>query len=306
MEQSFLAWLRGRGRTLPQVAIGIGDDAAVLDWPASRQLVTCVDTITDGVDFLIDQQPLDAIGHKALAVNLSDLAAMAADPVAAMVSISLPKQNATRVAAAIYEGILSTAKEFDVALCGGDITCYDGPVSLSVTAIGSVQPGKAWLRSGASVGEAVLVSGALGGSILSKHLHFEPRIRLAQSLRERFKVTSAIDISDGLLLDLDRLCAASSVGVELDLMNIPISDDARLLAGRHDGDPLRHALGDGEDYELIITCPANQLDGILHADVGVRLTHIGTLTSRTGLWSKLPNKVERLSPQGYVHGGANH
>ncbi|WP_417750004.1 thiamine-phosphate kinase [Rosistilla oblonga] len=303
MEQSFLAWLRGRQRLLPQVAVGIGDDAAVIDWPQSRQLVTSVDTIVDGVDFLLDQHSPAAIGHKALAVNLSDLAAMAADPVAALVAISLPNENATQVAAAVYEGILATAAGFGVAISGGDITCYDGPLAISITIIGQAEPQKSWLRSGAQPDDAVLVSGSLGGSILQKHLAFTPRVRLAQQLRDNFTINAAIDISDGLLLDLDRLCAASGCGIELELDRVPVSEDAQALSQQDGGDPLEHALGDGEDYELILTCPADQAAEILAADLGTPLTQIGTLTSRTGLWSKLPNKLIRLSPRGFVHGG---
>ncbi|QDV67221.1 Thiamine-monophosphate kinase [Rosistilla carotiformis] len=303
MEQSFLAWLRGRQRDLPQVAVGIGDDAAILDWPSSRQLVTSVDTIVDGVDFLLDKHSLASIGHKALAVNLSDMAAMAADPVAVLVAISLPNQQATQVAAGIYEGILATAAEFGVAISGGDITVYDGPLAISITIIGQAAPQKAWLRSGAEPDDAVLVSGSLGGSILQKHLAFTPRVRLAQQLRDSFTIHAAIDISDGLLLDLDRLCAASGCGIELQLDQIPISDDAKTLSLQDGGDPLEHALGDGEDYELILTCPAEQAADILAADLGTPLTQIGVLTSRTGLWSKLPNKLIRLSPRGFVHGG---
>lgn len=302
MEQSFLAWLRGRLRSLPQVAVGIGDDAAVIDWPASRQLVTSVDTIVDGVDFLLDEHSLAAIGHKALAVNLSDMAAMAADPVAALVAISLPNENATQIAAGVYEGILKTAAEFGVAISGGDITCYAGPLAISTTIMGQSEPQKAWLRSGGLPDDAVLVSGSLGGSISQKHLSFTPRVRLAQQLRDRFTIHSAIDISDGLLLDLDRLCASSGCGVELELDNIPISEDAQAIAAEKGSDPLEHALGDGEDYELILTCPAAEVEEILAADLGVPITQIGTLTGRTGLWSKLPNKLIRLSPRGFVHG----
>ncbi|QDS87029.1 Thiamine-monophosphate kinase [Rosistilla ulvae] len=303
MEQSFLAWLRGRQRSLPQVAVGIGDDAAVVDWPHSRQLVTSVDTIVDGVDFLLDQHSLAAIGHKALAVNLSDMAAMAADPVAALVAISLSNENATQTAAGIYEGILETAAEFGVAISGGDITCYDGPLAISITIIGQSEPQKAWLRSGALPDDVLLVSGSLGGSILQKHLAFTPRVRLAQQLRDRFKVNAAIDISDGLLLDLDRLCAASGCGIELELDKIPVSEDALALGEQKGSEPLEHALGDGEDYELLLSCSADQAAEILNADLGVPLTAIGTMTSRTGLWSKLPNKLIRLSPRGFVHGG---
>ena len=135
MEQSFLAWVRGRVRKLPQVAVGIGDDAAVLDWPSDQQMVTCVDTITDGVDFVLADHALADIGHKAIAVNLSDIAAMGARPTAALIAISLPEHGATETAAGVYDGILATADRYGVAIAGGDITCYDGPLSISITLI---------------------------------------------------------------------------------------------------------------------------------------------------------------------------
>lgn len=302
MEQSFLAWLRGRQRSLPQVAVGIGDDAAVIDWNG-KQVVSCVDTITDAVDFLSDEHSLADIGHKALAVNLSDLAAMAADPVSALVALSLPSENATQTASGVFEGILKTAAEYSLAISGGDITCYEGPLSISITLIGSVDVGKAWLRSGALPGDAVCVSGTLGGSILQHHLRFKPRVEMARQMREKFDIHAAIDISDGLLLDLDRLCAASGCGVELDLPSIPISDDAQHLAGRDGGAALDHALGDGEDYELAFTLPEPQVEDLIASEpAGVKITKIGTITSRTGLWSKLPNRLERLLPRGFVHG----
>ncbi len=121
MEQSFLAYLRGRCRSLPQVAVGIGDDAAILDLPAGMQQVACADQVIDGVDFLCDEHALADIGYKAMAINLSDIAAMGATPTAALVTLALPEKNATRIAGDVYEGILQAAVEFGVAIAGGDL-----------------------------------------------------------------------------------------------------------------------------------------------------------------------------------------
>src|SRR6056297_3369262 len=164
VEQSFLAYLRGRCRSLPQVAVGIGDDAAVID-PVSGQQVVCTDQIIDGVDFLSDQHALSDVGYKSVAINLSDIAAMGAEPTSILVTLLLPKTHATRIAGEVYEGIFAAATEFQLAIAGGDLSTYHGPLAISVTILGHVPRGGAWLRSGASEGQAILISGAVGGSL---------------------------------------------------------------------------------------------------------------------------------------------
>ncbi|WP_164102017.1 thiamine-phosphate kinase [Candidatus Laterigemmans baculatus] len=326
MEQSFLAWLKGRSSDLPRVAVGIGDDAAILHWPPGawppgawppgawppgaaregqregQQLVIATDQVADGVDFLLAEHPLPAIGRKAVLVNLSDMAAMAAEPIAILVTLSLPREGSTQIAAGIYDGILAVAKEYGLAIAGGDITIYDGPVAVSVTILGAVPSGGGWLRSGAREGDAIVVTGAVGGSILGRHLEPEPRVRQARRIAESVDVHAAIDISDGLSLDLDRLCAASGVGAEMDLEAIPIHADAVKLASRDSASPLEHAWGDGEDFELILAVAPQSVAALLKQDFGVPLTQIGTFTGRTGLWARRGGHLERMSPRGFIHG----
>ncbi|MGB7328788.1 MAG: thiamine-phosphate kinase [Rubripirellula sp.] len=301
MEQSFLAYLRGRCRSLPQVTVGIGDDAAVIE-PVVGQQIACTDQIIDGVDFLSETHSLGDVGYKAMAINLSDVAAMGAVPTSALVTLALPRKNATRIAGDVYEGIFQAATEFDVAIAGGDISTYDGPLAISVTLLGHVPAGGAWLRSGAGVDEAILVTGAVGGSIAGRHLRPVPRVKLAAQLRKLVTVTSAIDISDGLSLDLDRLLAKSDVGTELRIETIPIHDDAIELSKTSGRTPFQHAWSDGEDFELILTMSQSDADKVLAEDLGVAITQIGKTTSRTGLWKLENGRHERLSPQGYVHG----
>lgn len=306
MEQSFLAYLRGRCRSLPQVAVGIGDDAAVIDptvteGTAGLQTIACTDQIIDGVDFLSDQHSLADIGYKSMAINLSDIAAMGATPRSALVTLSLPKKNATRIAGDVYEGILESANEFGVAIAGGDISTYDGPLAISVTLLGEVAAGTAWLRSGAQVGDAILVSGSVGGSLHGRHLRPSARIDLANQLRQRVKVTAAIDISDGLSIDMDRLLAKSGVGVELNIDSIPIHQDAVFLSQTSGRSSFEHAWSDGEDFELLVTMSQSDADKIEPIDLGTPLTQIGKLTSRTGLWKVDQGRHERLAPQGFVH-----
>ncbi len=280
--------------------MGIGDDAAVID-PVEGQQVACTDQIIEGVDFR-SEDPLADVGYKSMAINLSDIAAMGATPTAALVTLALPRQNATRIAGDVYEGILEAAAEFEVSIAGGDLSTYDGPLSISITLLGYVPKDGAWLRSGAKEGDAILVSGSTGGSIRGRHLRPQPRVELASKLRAIVQVTAAIDISDGLSLDLDRLCAASGVGAELDVDRIPIHEDAIELSKTSGRTPLEHAWSDGEDFELIVTMSQSDADRALAAELPIPVAQIGTVTGRTGLWKRTPGKVQRLSPQGYIHG----
>ncbi|MFK8112008.1 MAG: thiamine-phosphate kinase [Rubripirellula sp.] len=282
--------------------MGIGDDAAVIEPPPEgHQQVACTDQIIDGVDFQSAKQSLADIGYKSVAINLSDIAAMGATPTAALVTLALPKTHATKTAGDVYEGILEAAAKYNLSIAGGDLSTYDGPLSISVTLLGHVAKNAAWLRSEAQERDAILVSGAVGGSILGRHLRPEPRVSLASQLRESVKVTAAIDVSDGLSLDLDRLCASSGVGAELDIDSIPIHADAIELSRTSGRTPMQHAWSDGEDFELILTMSQEDADRALQMDFGIPLTQIGSTTGRTGLWQQETGSFKRLSPQGYVH-----
>lgn len=326
MEQSFIAWLRGRCASLPQVEVGIGDDAAILQLPtAGESLVVCTDQIVDGVDFLSSQHAAADIGRKSVLINLSDMAAMAATPITLLVNLSLPTSDATQLAAGVYEGILAVAQQYNLSISGGDITVYDGPLGIAVTVLGTVPQQRRWLRSGAKEGDAIVVTGAFGGSILGRHLTPTPRLQAALQIAEAFDVHAAIDVSDGLSLDLDRLCAASGVGAEFELSAIPLHEDAHRLAEQDGQTAVEHAWGDGEDFELILAIPPGEVDRLLAMNLDVPLTRLGTFTGRTGLWARKPlaadsldetktaakakpgkpkasSQLERLSPRGFIHG----
>ncbi|MEM9365569.1 MAG: thiamine-phosphate kinase [Planctomycetota bacterium] len=306
VEQSFLAYLRGRCRSLPPVDIGIGDDAAIVvpdKHDAGKGLVLCTDQIVDGVDFESQSASLADVGYKAVAINLSDIAAMGAEPQSILVTLTLPQTNATEIAGEVYEGILEICKQHQVAIAGGDITTYDGPLAISVTAQGwTAEP---WLRSTAKEGDAVFVSGELGGSLLGRHLRPQPRLDLARFLRSIVTVTSAIDVSDGFSLDLDRLCASSRVGVELDLERLPISTDAIRMSEKTGRSPREHAWSDGEDFELLFTVPSEQAGTLVHGDLPVPVHLVGEIVGRTGLWSRADGKLTRVFPQGYIHEQTN-
>lgn len=301
MEQSFLAYLKGRTRALPQVDVGIGDDAAVIRSTGQASIV-CTDQIIDGVDFAFDEHELADVGYKAMAVNLSDLAAMGAVPDSGLVTLALPKHNATKIAGDVYEGILQAAAEFDVAIAGGDLSTYEGPLAINITLLGHVADGgDPWLRSGAQQGDWVLASGSFGGSIRGRHLRPTPRIHLASAIRNLATVHAAIDVSDGLSLDLDRMCASSGLGVELDVDAIPIHPDAIKLSAKTGREPFQHAWSDGEDFELLLAVPQDDAQRLLNADLPAPLTAIGKIVGRTGLWKNQNGKYVRLAPQGYIH-----
>ncbi len=303
MEFDFLAWLRDRLPSHPQLLLGPGDDAAVL-----RLLGDCVattDLLTEGVDFRLSECDSRRVGRKALAVNLSDLAAMAARPVAAVIALALPRAGALELAIQLYEGLLPLAEQHHVAIAGGDTNTWDGPLAISITALGETTPRGVWTRSGARPGDVVLVTGALGGSILGRHFDFEPRVNEALQLQEQYEIHAAADVSDGLSLDLWRVCEASGCGVELDLTAIPVHEDAcRLASLRQDGvSPLEHALGDGEDFELILAVPPMQAAQLLNVQpLGVPLTRIGQFIAERGLWSHDLHGRRPLTPRGFRHG----
>lgn len=305
MENDFVRWLRSQLPTAARLLVGPGDDAAVLRVEPPAEVVVTTDMLMDGVDFELVQGSPERAGRKALAVNLSDLAAMAATPVAAVVSLALPRQGGEQLARQLYAGILPLAEEFDIVIAGGDTNSWNGPLVISITALGEVQPGQAWLRSGARAGDWALVTGSFGGSILGKHFDFTPRVREALLLVERYQVHAAMDVSDGLSLDLSRLVAESQCGAALDLHNIPLAAAAEQMAREHGSQrsALDHALSDGEDFELILAVPPDDAQRLL-ADqpLAVPLTAIGQFVPQAGLWSRTADgKLEPLPPRGYQH-----
>jgi thiamine-monophosphate kinase len=313
MEAEFIHWLRERVPRQALLPLGLGDDAAVLSPNGHSDIVVTTDLLSDGVDFQLAKDNPQLIGRKALAVNLSDLAAMAARPLAAFVSIALPRAgmgplSALELAKSLYNGLLPLAAEFDCAIAGGDTNTHDGPLVISVTALGTVTDRGSLTRSGGQVGDKLLVTGSLGGSILGHHFGFKPRIREALLLHERYELHAGMDISDGLALDLSRLAAESGCGAVIDTDRIPISDAARNLAGRESNEriadaALRHALADGEDFELLLAAPPAVAEAILRDQpLDCPVTCIGELIAERCLFQQSQG-IERLplEPIGWQH-----
>ena len=190
-----------------------------------------------------------------------------------------------------------------MAIAGGDTNSWDGPLAISVTAFGRTTERGPLTRSGARPGDAVLVTGALGGSILGRHLQVEPRVHEALLLNERYQLSAGMDISDGLALDASRLAAASGCGVALRLEAIPVSDDARRLAERDGRSPLEHALGDGEDFELLFAASPDVAERMAREQpLDVPVTVIGECVADAGLWQRNSNgALVPLEASGYRH-----
>jgi thiamine-monophosphate kinase len=306
MEHSFIAWAKQRAARLPKVKLGIGDDCSLIGLGSvdttQSDLAITTDSLCDGTHFILTECGAQAAGRKLIAVNLSDLASMAAIPISVYLSLCLPRENSGDLAAGIFEGVYELAEKYQVSIAGGDTNVWDGPLVIHMTAIGKTPSEGGWLRSGATPGDAIVVTGKLGGSILGKHLAFEPRLRLATELRRLKVVAAATDISDGLGIDLLNVTVASKCGAEVWLDKVPISDDAKQCAVKSGRTPLEHALGDGEDFELLMAIPQQDLAKLPAEIDGVPLTQIGSFVSRTGLWSKEKSGVKQLAPRGYVHG----
>jgi thiamine-monophosphate kinase len=236
-EREFIRWVQGQVRPSKDVIVDIGSDGAVVR--GSRYALLKVDNVIEGVHFT-SRTPPRWIGHKAMARPLSDIAAMAGTPRYAMIAWAMPRR-ASRMIKAVFSGLRKTGERYGVRIVGGDLSVHDGPFMISVSIYG--EPGeKIFTRAGARPGDLIGVTGHLGGSIRGKHLTFQPRFKEAKALAKSGGLHAMMDISDGLLIDLDRMCEASGVGATIVEGLVPISKDARGIQG---------ALTDGEDYELL-------------------------------------------------------
>jgi thiamine-monophosphate kinase len=278
-------------------ALGLTDDAALLDPAPGRQLVLTKDAMVAGVHFLPDDPP-GQIAQKLLRVNLSDLAAMGAAPLGYLLALARPRETTDGWLGEFCAGLAADNAAFGIALLGGDTVSTPGPLTLSLTALGEVATGMALLRSGAGPGDDVWISGTLGDAALGLKMRRgelevadearaylieryrlpRPRLALGQALRGI--ASAAIDISDGLVADLGHILEVSGVGAELHAGELPLSAAARDLPGARDA-----ALSGGDDYELLFTAPPERRADIeaLARRLSLPLTHIGAIRAEAGL-----------------------
>ncbi len=297
-EAALISRIHGRLPPAPDwLRVGVGDDAAVVEPARNRLEVLSVDALVEGVHFDRRFTPPDAIGHRALAVNLSDLAAMGAEPRLALLSMALPPALALDDFDAIVGGLTRLAAEHGTHLVGGNLTRSPGPLVIDITVTGTVKPRRAITRAGARPGDLLFVSGTVGGATAGlqslqaglpgpaeRFLYPRPRIRLGLLLGRNRAAAAGMDLSDGLADGLHQIAAASRVGVVVDAGAVPVDPDARRWFEARGQDPVEQALVGGDDYELLVAVrPRNR--GRLAAAVrhaGVPLTMIGVCTADSG------------------------
>ncbi|HEY4261932.1 MAG TPA: thiamine-phosphate kinase [Schlesneria sp.] len=300
-EFSLIEWIRSRVIDRDPVKLGIGDDAAILRSTSDRDWLLATDMLMEGTDFTFPPATARLAGRKALAVNLSDIAAMGGRATAAFVSVALPIDRGVEFAKDLHAGLLDLADQYDVVLAGGDTNSWHGPLVINVAVVGEPTGSRSVTRQGAKPGDWIFVTGTLGGSITGHHLTFEPRLREAAKLISSVDVHAMMDISDGLAADLHHLLDQSHVGATIDATSIPVSDIARLMT---DGvSPLVHALSDGEDFELVFTVAEADGQRLLSDWQDVTpICCIGRVTAETGCWLELDGGQRAwLPPMGWSH-----
>tara|TARA_B100000676_G_C17994527_1_gene796965 strand:- start:285 stop:1265 length:981 start_codon:yes stop_codon:yes gene_type:complete len=302
-------------------ALGLADDAAVFEPPTGIEIVATTDALVASVHFNHDDPP-DLVGRKLLRVSLSDLASMGAEPDAYLLTVALPPDCDESWLETFASGLSEDQEEFKVHLIGGDTVATRGPLLLSVTALGRVPTGQALLRSGASEGDEIWVSGSIGDGALGlltlqsgvepqverdeawlKERYLLPRPRTALGLALRGLASSCIDVSDGLIADLNHVCEASGVSAVVNLECIPISEPAKALLS-DDPKLIRSILGGGDDYELLFTAPSAAHDAVRQiADTCEEsVTRIGEMSAGSGvIVVNGENEKIDIVEKGYTH-----
>lgn len=334
-ESEIISMIRRRARKTDNVVIGIGDDAAVVRASSGKDLIACCDLMVEGVHFRREWAPAKLIGRKALAVTLSDVAAMGARPMFAMISVALPRDCSSEFVGELFEGIFELANSCGVGIIGGDTSSSPDSLFIDTTVLGECERGRAVTRSGAQIGDAIYVTGELGASALGlklfeqgmrlgdsepnaggetaekmsrealmKQLAPVPRLEIGRALGERGLASAMIDVSDGLSTDLWHILDESGVGAVIHAGAIPVALCAESFAARAPAiDALHLALHGGEEYELLFTCRPDcksQLDE-LSRELSFKISRIGEIVIRNGLQVERNGALEQIRPAGYEH-----
>lgn len=315
-ENDFIRRIARRFPLRPPVEVGIGDDGAVLRCGRARgldqtqfaadRMVVVTDMLLDGVHFELEKISPGLAGRKAVAVNLSDLAAMACFPTAAFVSIAVPrtmKMPSGDFLDELYSGIEALTNQFNFTLAGGDTNSWNGPFAINVCLTGSPMGERPILRSGAKPGDSLFVTGPLGGSLHhGRHLTFEPRLAFAHWLIEHVKINAMMDLSDGLSMDLHRMMEASGTGAILQADAIPIHKD---VPEQHSvSQRLNAAFGDGEDFELLISVPETAVQILLRKAQECQFPwhEIGAVVTGAAVRIEDPSgRTQSLKVTGWMH-----
>jgi len=343
-EFDFIERLRGQTNSRKhstRVLAGIGDDASIISEAAGRDLIVTTDLLIEGVDFHRGATPARLLGHKALAVSLSDIAAMGGRPFWCLLSIGMPREEwNTNFKDEFYEGFFALADHFGVTLAGGDISETKDGVVIDSIVLGEVASGAAVKRSGAQPGDQIYVTGNLGGAaaglklielgarvsepgaiatgstdtpesrsdddaiqtLLLRQLRPQPRVGWGIVLGEQHLASAMIDLSDGLSSDLNHLCKESNIGATIDAAAIPLDEDVRHLCGRRALDPLALALHGGEDFELLFTLRPESASRLPKKVDGVMISRIGEITDNAGsIRIREKTREWNLQAQGFEH-----
>jgi len=300
-EDEITGWFRQQRQLSPaEIPIGIGDDMAQIALERGASVLITTDMLLDGTHFDLQTATLEQVGYKSMAASLSDCAAMATLPLAAVVAVALPHGWGGRQLQELHAGVVSAADKYRCPLVGGDITSWKEEGRLAVCVAMLSKPGDKppVRRNGAKVGDVIGVTGSLGGSGRRKHLEFEPRVHEALKIVQIADLHALMDVSDGLSTDLNRICGQSGVGALVEAAAVPISEDARAGA-----DPLGAALNEGEDFELLFTLSPDQWDRLQRRwDEPVPITALGRITDTGRMELKMPEgQIRDLRPGGYEH-----
>lgn len=293
-ESDFLKWVKHRqAQALAAgpdrgVIHAAGDDLAVLEWRGGLVLVG-VDPVLDGVHVEVARHGTRAAGRKAMNRNLSDVAAMGAEPVAATLSLAVPRAMGLQQVKEAYLGAEEAGAAAGCPIVGGDFSTWEGRMAVTVGILARADGPV--LRERAKVGQRIFVTGPLGGSILGRHLVFAPRLDIGRRIAREYGASAMIDISDGLSVDLPRLLGPR-LGATIDAAAVPVHEDARRLASQTGREALWHALNDGEDYELLFTAEAESLAGC---------TAIGRVEAEPGVRLQRDGRAQAMVAEGWEH-----
>jgi len=332
-EFAFIDRIRARAQARPSAApdlvCGIGDDAAVLSEREGHEMLVTADLLIEDVDFKRSYTPPRCLGHKALAVSLSDIAAMGGRPRHTLLTLGIPRSYGDEFWEEFFAGYFALAERFGVTLIGGDTSSAPEHLTLDSIVIGECQQGKAVRRSGAQVGDAIYLTGEVGGSAaglellrrgerlsegmsgpvqeaLRRHLVPEPRVEFGRQVGERGLAHAMIDVSDGVSQDLAHICEESAVGAMIDFDSLPVAAEVRLVAENEDA-AFALAVRGGEDYELLLTASRDAEAALIELSnlCQLRLTRVGEVVASAEpspkLWLRRGGRVEPLAARGFDH-----
>ena len=295
-----------------------GDDCLAVETPAEHLMLYTTDTFVDSVHFTDEYATFEKIGCRCMAASVSDIAAMSGLPQYSLVSLSMPPKITFNDAVSLFDGLSTTASHYGCPVSGGETTSTPGPLTVTVTVIGSVEPERMITRSGARAGDSIYVTGFPGDAMAGllafrtneagfvklkkKFLTPEAKVLVARHLTESFSINAMIDVSDGIATDLRHICEESGKGAEVETGSLPLSLDFHKLMKKSGRDPIDFALTAGEDFELLFTSDDTSIPDTFHA-LGCRVSRIGTVTGTPyEIELKLPGgSVQTLSAKGYEH-----